>query len=132
MTKQDPLSDMIARIKNASRMGHDSVSLPGSKLKESTAEVLAEEGYIEEYQVEELSGNKKELEIELSYNEGEPVIDDMERVSKPSRRVYVSQEEIPQVLEGLGTVVLSTSRGLMTGKAAREDKVGGELLFKVW
>lgn len=132
MTTQDPLSDMIARINNASRMGHDNVSLPSSNLKESVAEVLTEEGYISGYKVEELPGNKKELEIELSYSEGEPVIDGMEKISKPSRRVYVSREEIPQILDGLGTVVLSTSRGLMTGKVARKDEVGGELLLKVW
>ncbi|MFB6214516.1 MAG: 30S ribosomal protein S8 [Candidatus Bipolaricaulia bacterium] len=132
MTTQDPISDMIARIKNASRMGHEDVTLPSSNLKESVAEVLVEEGYVSGYEVEELSGNKKELEIGFSYNEGEPVIDGIEKVSRPSRRVYVSKEEIPQVLGGLGTAVLSTSRGLMTGKDAREDNVGGELLFKVW
>lgn len=132
MTTQDPISDMIARIKNASRMGHDCVTLPSSNLKESVAEVLVEEGYVSGYEVEELSGNKKELQVALSYNDGEPVIDGMEKVSKPSRRVYVSKEEIPQVLDGLGTAVLSTSHGLMTGKDAREDSVGGELLFKVW
>ena len=132
MTTQDPLSDMIARINNASRMGHDSVTLPSSKLKESVAEVLVDEGYISGYEVEELSGNKKELKLGLRYNEGESVIDGMEKVSKPSRRVYVSSEEIPQVLGGLGTAVLSTSQGLMTGKHAREEGIGGELLFKVW
>ena len=132
MTTQDPLSDMIARINNASRMGHDNVTLPSSNLKESVAEVLVEEGYISGFEVEELAGNKKELKIGLNYNEGESVIDGMEKVSKPSRRVYVSQEEIPQVLGGLGTAVLSTSRGLMTGKDARKDNIGGELLFKVW
>lgn len=132
MTTQDPLSDMIARVKNASRMGHEAVTLPSSNLKESVAEVLVEEGYISGYEVEELPGNKKELAIELRFTEGEPVIDGMEKVSKPSRRVYVSREEIPQVLDGLGTAVLSTSNGLMTGKDAREDNVGGELLFKVW
>ncbi len=132
MTTQDPISDMIARIKNASRMGHDNVTLPSSNLKESVAEVLVEEGYIAEYEVEELPGNKKELKLGLNYNEGEPVIDGMEKVSKPSRRVYVSKEEIPQVLDGLGTAVLSTSRGIMSDRDAREDQVGGELLFKVW
>ncbi len=132
MTTQDPLSDMVSRINNASEMGHDQVSLSSSKLKEAVAEVLQKEGYIAGYQVEELPGNKKDLKVELSYKEGEPVIDEMERVSKPSRRVYVSQEEIPDVLGGLGTAVLSTSNGLMTGEDAREEKVGGELLFKVW
>lgn len=132
MTTQDPLSDMIARIKNASRMGHDDVTLPSSNLKEAVAEVLVEEGYVAGFEVEELPGNKKEIKIALSYSEGEPVIDGMEKVSKPSKRVYVSKEEIPQVLGGLGTAVLSTSHGLMTGKRAREDSVGGELLFKVW
>jgi len=132
MTTQDPLSDMVARIKNASEMGHQNVSLSSSKLKEAVAEVLEGEGYIGNYEVEELPGNKKELTVELSYKEGEPVIEGMEKVSKPSRRVYVSQEEIPDVLGGLGTAVLSTSNGVMTGEAAREEQVGGELLFKVW
>ncbi|MCF7875944.1 30S ribosomal protein S8 [Candidatus Bipolaricaulota bacterium] len=132
MTTQDPLSDMVSRINNASEMGHDQVSLSSSKFKEAVAEVLQKEGYIADYQVEELPGNKKDLKVELRYKEGKPVIDEMERVSKPSRRVYVSQEEIPDVLGGLGTAVLSTSNGLMTGEDAREEKVGGELLFKVW
>lgn len=132
MTTQDPLSDMVSRINNASEMGHDQVSLSSSNLKEAVAEVLQKEGYIADYQVEELPGNKKDLKVELRYKEGKPVIDEMERVSKPSRRVYVSQEEIPDVLGGLGTAVLSTSNGLMTGEDAREEKVGGELLFKVW
>ncbi len=132
MTMQDPIGDMITRIRNASRMGHDSVSLPGSNLKESVAEVLAGEGFIEGYEVEEMEGNKRTLEVELSYNKGEPVIEGIERESKPSRRNYVSRDEIPEVLGGLGTAVLSTSRGLLSGKEAREEGVGGELLLKVW
>lgn len=132
MTTQDPIGDMITRIRNASRMGHDDVSLPGSKLKESIARVLLREGYISDYEVEELPGGKKDLNLSLSYKEGKAVIEGIERESKPSRRVYVSKDEIPMVLGGLGTVVLSTSKGLMTGKDAREEEVGGELLLKVW
>jgi len=132
MSTQDPLSDMIARIKNASRMGHDDVSLPGSKLKESVARVLRSEGYIRDYEVTELEGNKKEITLSLGYKDEESVIDGMEKVSKPSRRVYVSRDEIPKVLGGLGTAVLSTSDGVLSGREAREEGVGGELLLKVW
>ncbi|MFW6104232.1 MAG: 30S ribosomal protein S8 [Candidatus Bipolaricaulota bacterium] len=132
MTTQDPIGDMITRIRNASRMGHDDVSLPGSKLKESIAQVLLREGYISDYEVEELPAGKKDLNLSLSYKEGKAVIEGIERESKPSRRVYVSKDEIPMVLGGLGTSVLSTSKGLMTGKDAREEEVGGELLLKVW
>ncbi|MFP4135430.1 MAG: 30S ribosomal protein S8 [Candidatus Acetothermia bacterium] len=132
MTTQDPIGDMITRIRNSSRMGHESVSLPGSSLKESIAEVLAGEGFVEGYEVEEREGNKKTLTVNLSYRDGEPVIEGIERESKPSRRVYVSRDEIPRVLGGLGTAVLSTSMGLMSGEKAREEGVGGELLLKVW
>lgn len=132
MSMQDPIGDMVTRVRNASRMGHESVSLPGSSMKESVAEVLTDEGFIEGYEVEELEGNKKALKVALSYKAGEPVIEGIERESKPSRRVYVSKDEIPEVLGGLGTAVLSTSRGLMSGKDAREEGIGGELLLKVW
>jgi len=132
MTTQDPIGDMITRIRNASRRGHDDVSLPGSRLKESIARVLLREGYISDYEIEELPGGKKDLNLSLSYKEGKAVIEGIERESKPSRRVYVSKDEIPMVLGGLGTAVLSTSKGLMTGKDAREEEVGGELLLKVW
>ena len=132
MTTQDPIGDMITRIRNASRMGHETVSLPGSKLKASVAEVLTEEGYIEGYEETEEDGGKKTLELSLSYKKGKPVIEGVERESKPSRRVYVSKDEIPEVLGGLGTAVLSTSKGLMSGKGAREKGVGGELLLKIW
>lgn len=132
MTTQDPIGDMITRIRNASRMGHDDVSLPGSKLKKSVAEVLLQEGYISDYEVEELPGDNKDLTLNLRYNDGKAVIEGIKRESKPSRRVYVSKDEIPKVLGGLGTAVLSTSQGLMTGKNARDEQVGGELLLKVW
>ncbi|MBS3739764.1 30S ribosomal protein S8 [Candidatus Bipolaricaulota bacterium] len=132
MTTQDPISDMITRIRNASRRGHDVVSLPGSTLKESIAQVLLREGYISDYEVEELPAGKKNLNLSLSYKKGKAVIEGIERESKPSGRVYVSKDEIPMVLGGLGTAVLSTSKGLMTGKDAREEEVGGELLLKVW
>lgn len=132
MTTQDPIGDMVTRIRNASRMGHETVSLPGSKVKASVAEVLTEEGYIKGYEEIEEDGDRKTLELSLSYKKGEPVIEGVERESKPSRRVYVSKDEIPEVLGGLGTAVLSTSKGLLSGKDAREKGVGGELLLKIW
>jgi len=132
MTTSDPISDMLTRIRNASRMQHDVVEMPGSNLKESVARVLEEEGYVSGYELEELENNHKKLKVFLSYRDEQEVIKGIERVSKPSRRVYVSSEEIPQVLGGLGTAVLSTSHGIMTGDRAEEEGIGGELLLKVW
>ena len=132
MTTSDPISDMLTRIRNASRMQHDVVEMPGSNLKESVARVLEEEGYVSGYELEELENNHKKLKVFLSYRDEQEVIKGIERVSKPSRRVYVSSEEIPQVLGGLGTAVLSTSHGIMTGDRAEEEGIGGDLLLKVW
>jgi len=132
MTTPDPISDMLTRIRNASRMQHDVVEMPGSNLKESIAEVLKLEGYVSDYETEELDGNFKTLKVSLSYKGDEEVLKGIERVSKPSRRVYVSKEDIPKVLGGLGTSVLSTSQGIMTGRQAREEGIGGEILLKVW
>lgn len=132
MTTSDPISDMITRIRNGSRMQHDVVGMPGSNIKESIAEVLKSEGYVSDYETEEVDGSHKTLSVSLKYNQDEEVLKGLERVSKPSKRVYVSKAEIPQVLGGLGTSVLSTSQGIMTGIQARKEGIGGELLLKVW
>jgi len=132
MTEHDPISDMVVRIKNSSRMGHQSTEMPASNLKAEIARVLQEEGYIEGYEVHEKDGGKRTLRVDLSYRDGEESIDGIERESKPSRRVYVSKEEVPQVLGGLGVAVISTSEGVMTGRQAREKGIGGEVLLKVW
>lgn len=132
MTTSDPISDMITRIRNGSRMQHDVVEMPGSNIKESIAEVLKSEGYVSDYETEEVDGSHKTLSVSLKYNQDEEVLKGLERVSKPSKRVYVSKAEIPQVLGGLGTSVLSTSQGIMTGIQARKEGIGGELLLKVW
>lgn len=132
MTTSDPISDMLTRIRNASRMQHDAVDMPNSKLKESIAGVLRDEGYISDYEVEKADDAKRNLKVYLSYKNEDEVIKGIERVSKPSKRVYVSVEDIPQVLGGLGTALLSTSRGVMTDKDAKDEGVGGELLLKIW
>lgn len=132
MTTSDPISDMLTRIRNASRMQHDAVDMPNSKLKESIAGVLRDEGYISDYEVEKADDAKRNLKVYLSYKNEDEVIKGIERVSKPSKRVYASVEDIPQVLGGLGTALLSTSRGVMTGKDAKDEGVGGELLLKIW
>jgi len=113
-------------------MQHDVVEIPGSNMKEAIAKVLKVEGYVSDYEIEELDGGHETLKVSLKYNQDEEVLKGLERVSKPSKRVYVSKAEIPQVLGGLGTSVLSTSQGIMTGKQAREEGIGGELLLKVW
>ncbi len=132
MTTSDPISDMLTRIRNASRMQHDVVDMPDAKLKDSIAQVLKDEGYITDFEVKNEDGTKKTLSVKLKYNDEEEVIQGIERMSKPSKRVFVSSDEIPQVLGGLGTAVLSTSRGVVTGKDAKEEGIGGELLLKVW
>lgn len=131
MSVSDPVSDFLTRIRNAHMTMHETVSIPFSGLKESIAGILRDEGYIESYKIDE-GGAHKEIVITLKYvREREPAIQKLQRVSKPGRRVYVGKDEIPLVLAGLGINVLSTSKGVLTGKAAREMGVGGELLFEV-
>ena len=130
----DPIADMLTRIRNANQRFHGEVRLPSSKMKEEIARILEEEGFISGYEVEESDG-KRTLILFLKYKgkrRKEQVITDLERVSKPSRRVYVGKEEIPLILGGAGIAILSTSQGLMTDKEARRRQVGGELLCKVW
>ena len=127
MSMTDPISDMLTRIRNAQLVGHTEVSMPASQLKASIAQVLKDEGYIEDFALRE-NGSKKELAIALKYYAGKPVIERLERVSKPGLRVYKGRDDIPKVMNGLGVAVLSTSRGVMTDRKARADGVGGEIL----
>jgi len=123
----DPIADMLTRIRNAQMVGHAEVIMPASRLKASIAKVLKDEGYIDDYALRD-SGPKKELAIALKYYAGRPVIERLERVSKPGLRVYKGRDDIPRVMNGLGVAILSTSRGVMTDRKARADGVGGEVL----
>jgi small subunit ribosomal protein S8 len=127
MAVNDPIADMLSRIRNAHQALHDAVPVPKSKLKESVSGILKEQGYINEVQVGE-----KDITLTLKYKNGKPLISGLKRISKPGRRVYVSAGDIPRVQNGLGICVLSTSRGLLEGETARNENVGGELLFEVW
>ena len=127
MSMTDPIADMLIRIRNAQLVGHSEVSMPASKLKASIAQVLKQEGYIEDFAVRE-NGAKAELRIGLKYYAGRPVIERLERVSKPGLRVYKGRDDIPRIMNGLGVAILSTSRGVMTDRKARADGVGGEVL----
>ena len=127
MSMSDPIADMLIRIRNAQLVGHTDVAMPASKLKASIAQVLKDEGYIEDFALRD-DGAKKELRIGLKYYAGRPVIERLERVSKPGLRVYRGRNDIPRVMNGLGVAILSTSRGVMTDRKARADGVGGEVL----
>jgi len=126
----DPIADMLTRIRNAQRTDKPLVVMPSSKLKVSIAQVLKEEGYIDSYRVNSNDG-KPELHIALKYYAGRPVIERLERVSKPGLRIYKGRHAIPQVMNGLGVAILSTSRGVMTDRHARTQGVGGEVLCYV-
>ena len=123
----DPIADMLTRIRNAHLALHKEVSVPRSKMKESIAAILKQEGYIEDVATEEA-----EIKISLKYFKGKPVISGLKRVSKPGRRVYVGSTDIPKVQNGLGICILSTSSGVLAGTQARDRKVGGELLCEIW
>ena len=128
----DPLGDMLTRIRNACRAGHPSTSCPSSKMKLAVARVLKEEGYLEEVSVEAEEGRAR-LRLSVRYRfDGEPLIDGIQRVSRPGRRVYVGVAEIPKVRNGLGLAVLSTPKGILSDRAARAESVGGEVLCEVW
>jgi len=126
MSMSDPVSDMLTRIRNAQMVGHTEVVMPASRLKAAIAQVLKDEGYIEDFALRD-NGAKKELHIGLKYYAGRPVIERLERVSKPGLRVYKGREDIPRIMNGLGVAILSTSRGVMTDRKARADGVGGEI-----
>lgn len=133
----DPIADMLTRIRNALMAGHTTVSLPSSKLKLAIAQILKQEGYVEDYAALTEEGvPQTTLRLNLKYvgirREKRPVISGLERVSKPGRRVYTNKKEIPWVLSGMGIAILSTPKGVMTGTRARQLGVGGEVLCKVW
>lgn len=130
MSMSDPISDMLTRIRNAQRAEKATVSMPSSKLKVSIAKVLLDEGYIEEFQVVD-NGNKPEIIITLKYYAGEPVIERIDRVSRPGLRIYKGVDDMPKVMGGLGVVIVSTSQGVMTDRKARAAGIGGEVLCVV-
>ncbi|PIE44436.1 MAG: 30S ribosomal protein S8 [Gammaproteobacteria bacterium] len=130
MSMQDTLADMFTRIRNAQMAEKKSVAMPSSKMKVSVAKVLQEEGYIESYQVSEEV--KPSLSIELRYFEGKPVIEQIKRVSRPGLRQYKGSQELPKVSNGLGVAIVSTSKGVMTDRAARKAGVGGEVICTVF
>ena len=129
MSMHDPISDMLTRIRNAQRANKASVAMPSSKLKVAIAKVLKEEGYVEDFSVS--TEAKAKLEIQLKYYAGRPVIERIQRVSRPGLRVYKGSSDIPTVMNGLGVVIVSTSKGVMTDRKARANGVGGELLCVV-
>ena len=130
MSMSDPIADMLTRIRNALQRSKRKVSLPSSKLKLAIAGLLKQEGYINDFRVDDEAG-KSSLVIELKYFEGRPVIDSMRRISRPGLRNYQSADGLPRVMGGLGIAIVSTSRGLMTDKAARRHGLGGEVLCSV-
>jgi small subunit ribosomal protein S8 len=132
MSTHDPISDLITRIRNAQMRSKSKVSTPGSRMRANVLEVLKLEGYIRGYATVEHAGGRSEIEIELKYADGQPVIREIDRVSKPGRRVYVSAKNLPRVNNGLGISVLSTPKGIMADHDAREANVGGEVLFTVF
>jgi small subunit ribosomal protein S8 len=132
MATNDPLSDLIARINNAQMRKKPKITTPGSRLRVSVLDVLKNEGYIRGYATVEHKDGRSELEIELKYAEGQPVIREMSRVSKPGRRVYVAVRNLPRVNNGLGVAILSTPKGVMADHDARDANVGGEVLCTVF
>ncbi len=130
MTMQDPVSDMLTRIRNAQQVQNANVSMPSSKLKVAIAQVLRNEGYIGNFAVSE--GPKRTLSIDLKYHKGQPVIEVLDRVSRPGLRIYRDKDELPTIQGGLGIAVISTCKGVMTDRAARKEGVGGEVLCTVF
>jgi small subunit ribosomal protein S8 len=134
MNVSDPIADMLTRIRNAASARHDAVNIPASRMKVAIAEVLKQEGYIKDFSVATEEGKTQPtLKLELSYGgRRQPILSGLKRVSKPGLRVYVQRREIPRVYGGLGVAILSTPKGIMTGREARRQEVGGEVLCYVW
>jgi small subunit ribosomal protein S8 len=137
MSVNDPIADMLTRIRNGVMAGHSQVAMPSSKIKAEIAKIFKEEGFIENYEV--VDGERvgqKVLRVKIKYvgerRERRPVISGLERVSKPGRRIYTKKQDIPWVLSGIGVAILSTPKGVMTGQRARQLGVGGEVICKVW
>ena len=133
MTTNDPIADMLTRIRNANTAKHDTVDVPSSKMKLAIADILVKEGYIQKYDIVE-EGNFKTIRITLKYgaDKNEKIITGLKRISKPGLRVYAKAEELPTVLNGLGIAIISTSKGIMTDKEARKLALGGEVIAYVW
>jgi small subunit ribosomal protein S8 len=132
MAVTDPIADMLTRIRNANNAKHATVSVPSSIMKRAIAQIMQDEGYINDWKVTE-DGKQGLLEITLKYEAGETkVISGLKRISKPGLRIYASKEEVPKVLGGLGVAIISTSKGIMTDRKARKDNVGGEVLCYIW
>ena len=133
MMTNDPIADMLTRIRNANTAKHDTVDVPASKIKLAIADILVEEGYIAKYDIVE-DGNFKTMHITLKYgaDKNEKIISGLKRISKPGLRVYASQENLPKVLGGLGIAIISTNKGIVTDKVARQLNVGGEVLAFIW
>ena len=130
MSLSDPIGDMLARIKNSQLRNYKKIDMPSSKFKTKIAEVLKNEGYIIDFKV--ISDSKPKLEIILKYNSGNPVISSIERISKPGRRIFSSAESLPKINNGLGIAIVSTPKGVMTDIDARKQKIGGEIICKVF
>ena len=132
MTMTDPIADMLTRIRNALQQRHETVSMPSSKEKEAIAKILKEEGYINGYSIDN-SGVQKSMTIDLKYGKnGERALSGLKRISKPGLRVYAKSENLPRVLNGLGTAIISTSHGVMTDRDAKKAHVGGEVIAYIW
>ena len=131
MSLSDPIGDMIARVKNAQSRGHKNVELPSSNFKTKIADILKNEGFIKDFRVNN-ENNKAVLSLELKYHSGNPVISTFERVSKPGRRIFSSAEGLPKINNGLGIAIVSTPKGVMTDLDARKQRVGGEIICKVF
>ncbi|MCR5310486.1 MAG: 30S ribosomal protein S8 [Lachnospiraceae bacterium] len=133
MAVNDPIADMLTRIRNANTAKHDTVDVPASKMKLSIAQILLDEGYIKKYDVVD-NGSFKTIHITLKYgaDKNEKIISGLQRISKPGLRVYANKEDLPKVLGGLGVAIISTNQGVITDKKARELKIGGEVLCFVW
>ena len=131
MSLQDPLADFLTRLRNGQMAGKKSVSMPSSKQKVNVCNVLKNEGYINDYAVSEEEGNKRTLSVVLRYYEGRPVIDEIKRVSRPGLRIYKKVDDLPKVLDGLGIAIVSTSKGVMTDRAARAAGFGGGVICTV-
>ena len=132
MSLSDPIGDMLVRLKNSQLRNHKKIELPSSKFKTKIAEILKSEGYIIDYEVVNSENNKANLLISLKYSSGNPVISSIERISKPGRRIFSSAESLPKVNNGLGIAIISTPKGVMTDIDARKNKVGGEIICKVF
>jgi len=132
MSLTDPIADMIARIKNGNMRGLKEIKMPSSVFKLKILDVLKNEGFIIDYKINDKEDYKNKILINLKYNEGSPVISDIERVSKPGRRIYSSADSLPKINNGLGIAILSTPKGVMTDIDARKNKIGGEVICKVF